>query len=108
MKIQILDKEVELKNSFRAYIIFENITGKSFQSVNTLGDILIFMYSTVLASLKTTDISFDAFMDYIDENPDVVTQFSLWLAQSHEVINEASNKLEDDTKKKTVRKTKKS
>ena len=108
MKIQILDKEVELKNSFRAYIIFENITGKSFQSVNTLGDILIFMYSTVLASLKTTDISFDAFMDYIDENPDVVTQFSLWLAQSHEFINEASNKLEDDTKKKTVRKTKKS
>ena len=110
MKIQILDKEVELKSSFRAYIIFENITGKSFQSVQTLADVLVFMYATILASLKTTDISFDAFMDYIDSNPDVVTEFSEWLTGVHEVVNEASNKIvnEEDSKKKTIRKTKKS
>ena len=110
MKIQILDREVELKSSFRAYIIFENITGKSFQSVQTLSDVLVFMYATILASLRTTDISFDAFMDYIDANPTVVTEFSDWLTGTHEVINEASNKLIEDegSKKKTTRKTKKS
>ena len=110
MKIQILDREVELKSSFRAYIIFENITGKSFQSVQTLSDVLVFMYATILASLKTTDISFDAFMDYIDSNPSVVTEFSEWLTGVHEVVNEASNKIvnEEDSKKKTIRKTKKS
>lgn len=110
MKIQILDREVELKSSFRAYIIFENITGKSFQAVQTLSDVLVFMYATILASLKTTDISFDAFMDYIDSNPGVVTEFSEWLTGVHEVVNEASNKIvnEEDSKKKTIRKTKKS
>lgn len=110
MKIQILDREVELKSSFRAYIIFENITGKSFQSVQTLSDVLVFMYATILASLKTTDISFDAFMDYIDSNPNVVTEFSEWLTGVHDVVNDASNKLTDteDSKKKTTRKTKKS
>lgn len=110
MKIQILDREVELKSSFRAYIIFENITGKSFQAVQTLSDVLVFMYATILSSLKTTDISFDAFMDYIDSNPGVVTEFSEWLTGVHEVVNEASNKIvnEEDSKKKTIRKTKKS
>lgn len=106
MKIQILDKEITLKNSFRAYIIFENITGKSFQSVETLSDMLCFMYATVLASAKTTDISFEDFMDYIDEHAEVVTQFSQWLMQSHSIINEASNtSIEDDKnpKKKTKR-----
>lgn len=109
MTIQILDREVELRNSFRAYIIFENITGKSFQTVQTLSDVLVFMYATILASLKTTDISFDAFMDYIDSNPGVVTEFSEWLTGVHEVVNEASNKIvEEDTAKKKTRKTKKS
>jgi hypothetical protein len=109
MKIQILDKEVELKSSFRAYIIFENITGKSFQSVQTLSDVLVFMYATILASLKTTDISFDTFMDYIDSNPNVVTEFSEWLTGVHEVVNEASNTVvEEESAKKKIRKTKKS
>lgn len=109
MTIQILDKEVELRNSFRAYIIFENITGKSFQSMNSLADVLCFMYATILGSLKTTDITWDDFIDYIDEHPEVVTTFSQWIVDSNTVINEASNKLvEEESAKKKTRKTKKS
>ena len=110
MKIQILGREIELKATFRAYIIFENITGKSFQQLSTLADVLTFFYATILGSAKTTDISFDAFLDFIDENPNVVTEFSEWMAGSNAVVEEASNSNveKDDAKKKTSRKQKKS
>ena len=110
MKVQILGREIELKATFRAYIIFENITGKSFQQLSTLADVLTFFYATILGSAKTTDISFDDFLDFIDENPNVVTEFSEWMAGSNAVVEEASNSNveKDDAKKKTIRKQKKS
>ena len=110
MKVQILGREIELKATFRAYIIFENITGKSFQQLSTLADVLTFFYATILGSAKTTAISFDDFLDFIDENPNIVTEFSEWMAGSNAVVDEASNSNveKDDAKKKTIRKQKKS
>ena len=110
MKIQILGREIELKATFRAYLIFENITGKSFQQLSTLADVLTFFYATILGSAKTTDISFDDFLDFIDENPNIVTEFSEWMAGSNAVVEEASNNNveKEDVKKKTSRKQKKS
>lgn len=108
MKIQILDRDIELKATFRAYIIFENITGKSFQDLSTLADVLTFMYATILGSAKTTDISFDDFLDYIDSNPDVVTQFSEWLTKGNAIVGEVSNnniEKEDSKKKKAKKKS---
>ena len=72
MKITILGREIELKSSFRSYMIYENITGKSFQSLTTLADIITFMYANVLAVLKSPEISFEEFLDFIDENPNEV------------------------------------
>ena len=110
MKVHILERDIELKATFRAYIIFENITGKSFQQLSTLADVLTFFYATILGSAKTTDISFDDFLDFIDENPNIVTEFSEWMAGSNAVVEEASNSNveKDDAKKKTIRKQKKS
>ena len=110
MKIQILGRDIELKATFRAYLIFENITGKSFQQLSTLADVLTFFYATILGSAKTTDISFDDFLDFIDENPNVVTEFSEWMAGSNAVVEDASNSNveKDDAKKKTSRPQKKS
>ena len=110
MKVQILGREIELKATFRAYIIFENITGKSFQQLSTLADVLTFFYATILGSAKITDISFDDFLDFIDANPNVVTEFSEWMAGSNAVVEEASNNNveKDDAKKKTSRKQKRS
>ena len=110
MKVQILGRDIELKATFRAYIIFENITGKSFQQLSTLADVLTFFYAPILGSAKTTDISFDDFLDFIDENPNIVTEFSEWIAGSNAVVEEASNSNvdKDDAKKKTSRKQKKS
>lgn len=105
MKIQIKGQDIELKPSFRAYIIFENITGKSFQSVSTLSDIVCFFYASVLAVTKNANISFDEFMDFVDSDPLIVTQFAEWITKTNDVISEASNPTieKEDTKKKTIR-----
>lgn len=78
MTITIKDKEFQLKYSFRALMIYENITKKSFNP-KTVTDMVVFFYSIVLASNKGCELLFDDFLDWIDENPEKVNDFSNWL-----------------------------
>jgi len=78
MKITIKDKEIELKYTMRSMLMYENITEKTF-SPNTMTDIITYMYCVVLSSAKDYSISYDEFIDYLDENVDVVNEFSQWL-----------------------------
>lgn len=78
MKIKIKEKEIELKYSYRALMIYENIQKQSFNP-KTLSDIIVFFYSVVVSSAKDRNILFDDFMDWLDENPNIITEFSNWL-----------------------------
>ena len=78
MKLKIKDKEVELKYSIRSLIMFENMAEKSF-TPETLTDMITFMYCVVLSSSKDYSLTFDDFIDAIDENPDAIKDFSQWL-----------------------------
>lgn len=79
MKIIYKEKEYELKWSFRALMIYENITKQTFNP-KTLSDVLIFFYSILCSSAKGDTIIFDEFMDWVDQNPTSITEFSQWLA----------------------------
>lgn len=87
MKITIKDKEIELKYTMRSMLMYENITNKTF-APNTMNDIVTYMYCVVLASTKDYSISYDEFIDYLDENIDVVNEFSQWLMDVVAVHNE--------------------
>lgn len=78
MKITYHEKEYELRYSFRALMIYENITGKSFQP-QSLTDIIIFFYATLLGVTKDNPVKYDDFLDWLDENPAEVNNFSQWL-----------------------------
>jgi hypothetical protein len=78
MKITIKDKEIELKYTMRSMLMYENITDKTF-APNTMTDIVTYMYCVVLSSTKDYSITYDEFIDYLDENIDVVNEFSQWL-----------------------------
>lgn len=78
MKVVIKDKEINLKYSFRALMIYENITKKSFNPQG-ISDVVIFFYSIVVASSKDTSLTFDDFLDWMDENTTAINDFSLWL-----------------------------
>ena len=78
MEIVIKNKEVSLKYSFRALMIYENITQKSFNPKG-ISDVVVFFYAIVVASSKDTTLSFDDFIDWLDDNPTAINDFSVWL-----------------------------
>ena len=78
MKITIKDKDIELKNTLRSMIMYENIAEKSFNP-ETVTDIITYMYCVVVASSNDYTLTFDEFINYIDENPTIFDEFGKWL-----------------------------
>ena len=78
MEIVIKGNKVSLKYSFRALMIYENITQKSFNPKG-ISDVVVFFYSVVVASTKDTTLSFDDFIDWLDNHPTAINEFSIWL-----------------------------
>lgn len=79
MKLNIKDKEIELKYSIRALLMYENMTEKTFSTSTLLTDMIVFMYCIVISSSKDYSLSFDDFIDYLDENPNAIQEFAEWL-----------------------------
>ena len=107
MKVNIKDQEIELKYSFRSLIIFEEITSKTLTVPESLKDILILFYSVVLSSAKGSlqDFTWDEFMDYLDENPEITIEFTNWLKDVLETQNGIAEKHSKEVEKKTTRKS---
>ena len=77
MKIDYKGTGYELKYSFRALMIFENITNKAFQP-KSLSDIITLFYSVLLSSSRQS-IDYNEFLDWLDENPEQLNNFSEFL-----------------------------
>lgn len=100
MKINIKDKEIELKKTFRSYIIFESITDKIF-APKTMSDVATYFYSVVLASDRNLELTFDEFIDWLDENENALNDFEQWLTEISKVDSQLqSKKKEKKTKEK--------
>lgn len=89
MKITINNTELQLKNSFRNYVIYERITGSTFSNVDKLEDILNLFYSCILAAAHREDksISVNDFYDFVDDNPQSISDFVSWLTEQMKVSN---------------------
>ena len=79
MEIKIKDKIITLKLSLRSLLAYENITGKNFNPQN-FSDMLVFFYAVVITSSKDYSLTFDDFVDYLDENPVLLEQLSQWIS----------------------------
>lgn len=103
MKLHINDKDVELRWSFRSLLLFENIMQKSFEPKG-LTDIITYMYCVIIASDKDLNLTYDDFLFYLDEHPNVITDFSVWLQAAVEKNNSLMlNKVSEADKKKAGR-----
>lgn len=81
MTIIINEKEITLKYTFRAMMIYEKITDESF-SFNGLSELIILFYSTLLASDKDCTMTFEEFIDWCDENPTEINNFTEWVTRN--------------------------
>ena len=100
MKITINNHEVELKKTFRSYVIYESITDKIFNP-KTMSDIITYFYCVVLASDRNLELTFDEFIDWLDENDNALNDFEQWLTEISKVDSQfQSKKKEKKTKEK--------
>lgn len=104
MKVTIKDKEITLKSSFRALIAYEQITNHAFNP-STITDMILYFYCVIIASKEFDGtLTFDDFMDYLDEHQDLLNTFTTWLTESSKQNQIFEGKEE---KKTAVKKTKK-
>ena len=102
MKVTIKNKEIELRYSFRSMMIYEKITGTSFNPKGVT-EIMIYFYSSILASDKKIDLSFEEFMNWIDENPNALNDFTMWITSTltkNSVLNESDGSGDNSNVKK--------
>lgn len=84
--ITIKGKEYNIKNTIRTMFIWEQIMQRPFE-IKTTQDNFVFLYSLLLANNPDNVISWDEFIDALDEDPSIMLGF---------------NKLLDDDKKKDI------
>lgn len=98
MIININNKEINLKYSFRGYMIFEQIANHAF-SGNGMSDFILLFYSMMMGSDKELTITFDEFVEWLDMNPEKLQEFSKWITDNITKQNELTNKKDTDTDK---------
>lgn len=81
-KIKIGDKDYPVKLTVRAMIKYQQLAGKSIEEIDTLEDVTLVFYCSILAG--GTDITYDQFMDLIDEDFDSIRDFKNALLESTE------------------------
>lgn len=105
MVIRIKGTDIELKHTFRAHIIYEQITGNTFSPKN-ITDIITFFYSTVMACDKELTVTFDEFVSWLDEQPEKLNEFVSWLTDNDR-RQQALNPTKAETPKTIKQPTKK-
>ena len=104
------DKEITLKFSFRADMLFEDATGKTF-TAQSESEWLQYLFCTIVALTKDETLKFDVFLDWISENPTVFYDFIEWYSDYQQSVMNLRKKAEPeqqtDSKKKISRSKKK-
>lgn len=78
MKINYKGKEFELKCGLKAMLMYENVSGGS-STPSSLTDVMTFFYCIVVSSSKDYSIQFEDFIDWLDDNPGVMEEFTTWM-----------------------------
>lgn len=97
MKVNFNNKEIELRYSFRSMIVYEKLTNESF-APKGITEIINYFYATVLASDKTLELGYETFLDYLDENPEKLSEFNEWLVS----VTERNNRINGQQKGEDV------
>lgn len=91
MEISINNKTITLKYSLRAMMMYENITGGTL-TPSSLTDVITFFYCVAVSSSMDYSLQMEEFIDWLDDNPDVLNEFGEWLQK----VVITNNKLKKD------------
>lgn len=101
MEIKINEKTIKLKKTFRSLIAYESATGKAFNPT-TITESIMYFYCVIIASDTTLEITYDEFMDWLDNNPTAFQDFTEWLIEQSEIESRLTKKKTTRTKKNSL------
>lgn len=93
-------KDLNLRQTFRAHIIYEQIMEHSFTPDDGLNGIIVLLYSYICGSNHDTIIDYNDYMDWLDDNPDMVVEFTTWYTNVLNMVNGKDTPEEGDESKK--------
>ncbi len=82
-EITINGETLKIKQTLRALFIFEQIRKRPFEIKETM-DNNVYSYSNILANNPDTTLTWDAFIDALDNDPSIMVKFTAILAQNEE------------------------
>ena len=94
--ILINGKEYKIKYGIRAMLITEQITQKPF-SLDNMNEQLVFLYSCLLAADNELTMTYEEFLDAVDDDMSIIIRFGEYLAEQQK---KESNILKDTKSKK--------
>ena len=94
--ILINGKEYPIKYGIRAMLIQEQITQKPF-SLDNMNEQLVFLYSCLLAANNELTMTYEEFLDAVDEDMSIIIRFGEYLAEQQK---KEKNILKDKGSKK--------
>lgn len=94
--ILINGKEYKIKYGIRAMLIAEQITQKPF-SLENMNEQLVFLYSCLLAADNELTMSYEEFLDAVDDDLSIIIRFGQYLAEQQK---KEKNILKDNKSKK--------
>jgi len=99
--IKIKGKRMELKNTNRSLLKFEEMTGKNVLDMdNTYTDTLKLFYCVVYgANYKIIDFDFEGFLDILDDDETLTEQFTQYLKRKQVELQDDES---DESDKKKV------
>lgn len=100
-EIEINGKNYKLKYTIRSLFIWEQITGKPFKIENML-DNYLFFYSMILANNRDDILSWDDYINAMDEDPMLFKRMSDIIEEQQKKDNLFTN--EEKTKKGSKKK----
>ncbi len=77
--VNINGKSYQIKQTVRSLFLWEQISGRSFEIKNTLDNYLYF-YTLILANNKDCELDWDAFIDAIDADPNIIVEMTKAIA----------------------------
>lgn len=101
MNITINDKEIKLKKTFRSVIAYEQAMKTSFNPT-TISETIMYFYCVVIASDTSIELTYDEFINWLDENPTAIKEFTEWLIKVNEIENTTAKKKSVKTKKNSI------
>lgn len=97
MIVKINDKTVELKFSFKAEMLFEQINEKTFTATSTT-EWVQYLFCIIIAQAGDGSIKYEDYLEWLDKNPGELFDFMEWYTKTMTEINNMRSKKVEEVK----------